>query len=139
MALNTQFSFSQGIDMVQTVNYFNEKLGQDVRLDVVKGSIVAKYFEDGEMFREDKVLCKLLDHGEIGYDAVNRIFYVNCEGNALCVDRKLYQRKIRREYVRLSFPVSLNASEAAGMENALRHMIRLVTERKYQSNEPFEK
>jgi len=35
MALNTQFSFSQGIDMVQTVNYFNEKLGQDVRLDVV--------------------------------------------------------------------------------------------------------
>jgi len=64
---------------------------------------------------------------------------VNCEGNALCVDRKLYQRKIRREYVRLSFPVSLNASEAAGMENALRHMIRLVTERKYQSNEPFEK
>ena len=131
-------ALAQGITMEETLAYVNDKVGPAVEVDVARGSIVAKYFKDGEMYREDKVLCKRLDHSEIDYDISNRIFYVNCQGNALCVDRQLYQRKIRREYVRISFPVDLSGAEIEGMKKALKHMIRLVTEKRYENDEPFE-
>lgn len=128
----------QGITMEETLAYVNGKVGPMVEVDVTRGSIVAKYYKDGEMYREDRVMCKKLDHSEIDYDTANRMLYVNCEGNALCVDRQLYLRKIRREYVRISFPVDLNGTEIEGMKKAMKHMIRLVNEKKYENDEPFE-
>ncbi len=139
LTLQTSNSNAQSISMEATLNYVNDKLGPDIKVEVARGYIIAKYYESGELYREDKASCKTLDISEIGYDKENRIMYVNCEGNALCVDRTLYQRKIRREYVRLSFPVTLDERSANGMKNAMTHMIRLVNERKYESNEPFEK
>jgi hypothetical protein len=124
--------------MEETLAYVNGKVGPMVKVDVARGSIVAKYYKDGEMYREDRVMCKKLDHTEIDYDQANRIFYVNCQGNALCVDRQLPLRKIRREYVRISFPVELKGSEIEGMKKAMKHMIRLVNEKRYESDEPFE-
>jgi hypothetical protein len=134
----SQHAAAQSITMDETLAFVNNKLGKEVKIEIVRGSIVAKYFNGGEMFREDIAPCKLLDHSEINYDTANRIFYINCEGNALCVDRILYERKIKRQYVRISFPVDLSDADVASLQKAMKHMIRLVVERKYQSNVPFE-
>jgi len=129
---------NQGIDMEETLLYINSKLGAVCQIDVIRGVLIAKYWEDGEQFREDQVLCKSLDLNSMSYDPKLKIFSIDCKGTSKCVDRQLFIRRIQRDYSRISFPVTLDAKSEEGMKRAVKHMVNLVLDPKYESNEPFE-
>ena len=130
--------FSQGITMEETLEYINRKLAPHSKVDVLRGVIVAQYFDAGTLVREDQVLCKSLNINAIKYDSENRILSIDCSGSQKCVDRQLFVRKIQRDYNRLSFPVTLDSKSMEGMQKAITHMIRLVLDPKYESFDPFE-
>lgn len=130
--------FSQGISMEETLEYINRKLGPQSKVDVLRGIIIAQYFDGPTLVREDQVMCKALDINTIKYDYENRILSIDCSANQKCVDRQLFVRKIQRDYNRLSFPVTLDAKSTDGMKNAITHMIKLVLDPKYENLDPFE-
>ena len=129
---------AQEITMEQTLTYINSKIGPIGNIDVIRGVIIAKFTEGVDIYREDQVLCKSLDLNSMGYDANQKVFYINCNGTSKCVDRQLFMKKIQRDYARLSFPATLDAKSVAGMKKAFTHMIKLVLDPKYESSEPFE-
>ncbi len=129
---------AQEITMEQTLTYINGKIGPIGNIDVIRGVIIAKFTEGIDIYREDQVLCKSLDLNSMGYDATQKVFYINCNGTSKCVDRQLFMKKIQRDYARLSFPASLDPKSVAGMKKAFTHMIKLVLDPKYKSSEPFE-
>ena len=131
-------SGAQNIDMEQTIDYINRKLGGAVTIEVKRGYIISKYFDNGELYREDHVSSKDLNINSIKYDAENRLLLIDCRNNLDCVDRQLYIRKISRSYGRISFPVSVNAKSADGLTKAFKHLLKLVENPKYESDEPFE-
>jgi len=129
---------AQDITMEETLSYINGKFGSICQLDVLRGVLIARYFEGSEVFREDQVLCKSLNLSSMNYDKELRMFTVDCSGTTKCVDRQLFVRKIQRDYNRISFPVTLDARAEAGMKKAFTHMISLVLDPKYKSSDPFE-
>ena len=133
-----QKSDGQDISMEETLNYVNGKFGSTCQLDVLRGVLVAKYYDGTEIFREDQVLCKSLNLNSMNYDKELRMFTIDCNGASKCVDRQLFVRKIQRDYNRISFPVTLDAKSEAGMKKAFFHMFNLVLDPKYKSDEPFE-
>jgi hypothetical protein len=136
--LNLSFVYGQEISMEQTLNYLNNKFGGVCQIDVLRGVVVARYFDGGELIREDQVLCKDLNLNSMYYDKGSRIFAIDCNSGRKCVDRQLFIRKIQRDYNRISFPVVLDAKGEQGMKNAMTHMIKLVLDSKYSSSTPFE-
>jgi len=129
---------AQEISMEQTLTYINGKISPIGNIDVIRGVIIAKFTEGVDIYREDQVLCKSLDLNSMGYDATQKVFYINCNGTSKCVDRQLFLKKIQRDYARLSFPATLDPKSVAGMKKAFTHMIKLVLDPKYESSEPFE-
>lgn len=129
---------AQDIDMEQTLNYINGKLRPVSELTVDRGIIVSRYFNNGQIVREDQVMCKDLDMSSVNYDNQAGILSINCKTGNKCVDRQMFVRKIQRDYGRISFPVKLDPKSASGMQKAFTHMISLVLDSKYKSSEPFE-
>jgi len=129
---------SQDITMEQTLAYINAKLGAGYEVDVNRGIIVARFSQGTEVFREDQVLYKTLDMTSMKYDSEHKLFIINCKGGTKCVDRQLFIRKEQRDYSRISFPVTLDATGIEGMKKAFSHMIKLIADVKYKSSEPFE-
>jgi hypothetical protein len=129
---------SQDIDMEQTLNYINGKLRPVSELTVDRGIIVSRYFNNGQIVREDQVMCKDLNMSSVNYDSQAGILSINCKTGSKCVDRQMFVRKIQRDYGRISFPVKLDPKSASGLQKALKHMVNLVMDPKYKSSEPFE-
>lgn len=129
---------AQNITMEETLEYLNRKLQPVCGVTVDRGILVARYYDQGVLVREDQLFCKSIDLSTMGYDSKNRLFIINCSNNAKCVDRQLIIRKIQRDYHRISFPVTLDAKGTEGMKRAFTHMVRLVLDTKYQNDEPFE-
>ena len=136
--LLNQRSEGQDISMEETLLYVNGKFGSVCQIDVLRGALIAKYYDGTEIYREDQVLCKSLNLNSMNYDKEQRLFIIDCNGTSKCVDRQLFVRKIQRDYNRISFPVTLDARSEAGMKKAFTHMFNLVADPKYKSNEPFE-
>ncbi|MGR6087028.1 MAG: hypothetical protein ACU4F9_02540 [Arcticibacter sp.] len=129
---------AQDIDMEQTLDYINGKLRPVSELTVDRGIIVSRYFKNGQIVREDQVMCKDLDISSINYDNQAGILSINCKTGNKCVDRQMFIRKIQRDYARISFPVKLDSKSSTGIQKAFKHMISLVLDPKYKSSEPFE-
>lgn len=129
---------AQNITMEETLEYLNRKLQPECGVTVDRGILVARFYDKGVLVREDQLFCKSIDLGSMRYDHENRLFIINCSGNAKCVDRQLIIRKIQRDYQRISFPVTLDAKGTEGMKRAFSHMVKLVLDTKYQNDEPFE-
>lgn len=129
---------AQDISMEQTLTYVNGKFGAVCQIDILRGVLIAKYFDGSEIFREDQVLCKSLNLNSMNYDKELRMLTIDCNGTTKCVDRQLFVRKIQRDYNRISFPVTLDSKSEAGMKKAFNHMFNLVSDPKYKSDEPFE-
>ena len=138
VALVSNDTKAQEIDMEQTLSYINGKLRPVSELTVDRGIIVSRYFKNGQIIREDQVMCKDLDMSTVSYDNQAGILSINCKTGNKCVDRQMFVRKIQRDYGRISFPVKLDANSASGMQKALKHMVNLVMDPKYKSSEPFE-
>lgn len=130
--------FAQGITMEATLEYINSKLQPVCQISVDRGILVSRCYEGETIIREDQVLCKSLELSSMNYDSKSKIFAINCNGTDKCVDRQMFVRRIQRDYARISFPVTLNASAESGMKKAFTHMIKLVLDPKYSSDEPFE-
>lgn len=129
---------AQNISMEQTLEYLNRKLQPVCGVTVDRGILVARFYDQGVLVREDQLFCKSIDLSNMRYDSENRLFIINCSNNAKCVDRQLIIRKIQRDYQRISFPVTLDAKGTEGMKRAFTHMVKLVMDTKYQNDEPFE-
>jgi hypothetical protein len=74
-------AFAQVITMEQTVNYINSKLGKQCKIEVVKGNIIAHFFEKNEEFRKDKAPVKELDMIRIGFEPEENIFFIPCNNH----------------------------------------------------------
>lgn len=129
---------AQDISMEETLQYVNGKFGSVCQIDVLRGALIAKYYDGSEIYREDQVLCKSLNLNSMNYDKELRMLTIDCNGTSKCVDRQLFVRKIQRDYNRISFPVTLDTRSESGMKKAFTHMFNLVADPKYKSAEPFE-
>ena len=131
---------AQEITIKQTITYINEKLAPRCSIDVIKGVLVTVYKEGGEVMREDQVSIGDLDISSVKFNATENMLTINCKGfpGKKCVTKDLYQVKKSNYFPRTSFEVYLNEKSAEGLKNAFIHLIRLITEPKYKSSEPFE-
>ena len=135
-----ELSTAQEITMKQTIDYINGKLSPRCIIDVVKGNLIAVYKDGVQTVREDEVNLGDLDISSIKYDLKENIFSINCKGAPAkkCVTRDLHLLERSNYYPRTSFEAYLDTKSAEGMKRAFTHMIRMVVESKYKSNEPFE-
>jgi hypothetical protein len=129
---------AQGITMKETLDYLNGKLGSCCSVDVIRGVLVAAYRDDGQVVREDQVAVGDLDLAGMTYES--GMFAITCKGapSKKCVSRDLPLLDVYRSYSRISWPVTLPPAGVDGMKKAFTHLIRMVTDRKYESDEPFE-
>lgn len=135
-----KFSTGQEITMVETLAYINQKIAPSCSIDVNKGAILAVYKDGGQMVREDEVNISDLDMNTMKYDFTEKMFAINCKGgpSKKCVSRELPLLEVYRGYARISFEVNLDEKGANGLKKAFTHMMRLVMEPKYKSEEAFE-
>ncbi len=129
---------AQGITMKETLDFLNGKLGSCCSVNVIRGVLVAEYRDGGEVVREDQVGVADLDLAGMAYES--GLFSIACKGAPAkkCVSRDLPLLDVYRSYARISWPVSLQPAGVESLKKAFTHQIRLVTDRKYESDEPFE-
>ena len=130
-------SFSQEITVEQSVEYINNKLKPYSELTVDRGILASRYFNNGVLVREDQVMCKDLELSSMRYDSDYGLLTIDCK-KSKCVDRQMFVRKIQRDYSRISFPVGPDPKGHQGLQNAISHLVKLVTIPNYQSSTPFE-
>lgn len=125
-------SYSQSPGSRETVDYINKKLEGKCKIHLVGATIVAEYYsQDGTKIRQDKVSSGGLDTA-MKFDPAEQILSVPClKVEGYCVTRTLYIQKIKRPYLRFSFPVN-DEIEANEIRNAFRHLIRVLSEPKYK-------
>ncbi len=130
----------QGISMKETISYINGKFESGHSIDVIRGVVIAIYKEKGDVVREDQVSAGDLDTSHMAYDGQARIFSIDCKGapSRKCVTRDLPMLDVYRSYARISWPATLDARSVSGLRKAFTHLVLLVTDRKYESSEPFE-
>jgi hypothetical protein len=125
-------AFGQSPDMKSTLDFVNQTLGNSFEVSVEKGFLNVKFFDGGDLFREDNAACKDLDPKKITYNATDKVFSVNCLTGRDCVIRVYHIREIRRDYGRISFARELSASEVEKLTLAFSHMIKMVNDPKYK-------
>lgn len=127
-----QFSYSQSPGSRETVDYLNKKLDGKCKIHLVGATIVADYYsQDGTKTRQDKVSSGGLDTAMV-FDATEQVLSAPClKVEGYCVTRTLYIQKIKRPYLRFSFPVT-DETQANELRIAFRHLIRLLSEPKYK-------
>ncbi len=133
-----QNSYSQSPGSRETVDYLNKKLEGKCKIHLVGATIVADYYsDDGTKIRQDKVSSGGLDTA-IVYDSSEQILSAPClKVEGYCVTRTLFIQKIKRPYLRFSFPVD-NPVQAYEIRIAFRHLIRLLSEPKYKDEITFD-
>lgn len=129
-----------GISIEETKNYLNSKLNPKVTVDVKNTRLILTYIKDGEAFRKDQVYCAELDIATLKYVPEEQNIYVKCGADTKdCVVREIYKDKITRNYARTGIDVSgMDEKSINGIQNALRHLINLMIDVKYESTVPFE-
>lgn len=134
----SNFSLAQeNITMQQTLDYMNEKFGGKYVISINYGVVIASYFDGSEKYREDQASIKDLDTARVYYNSKTKMLIVGCANpQKKCVTREFLGKRLF--YGRISFPVSYSQKTTDGLVKAFKHMIRLVNEKNYQSNEPFE-
>ncbi|HRV52246.1 MAG TPA: hypothetical protein P5162_04075 [Bacteroidia bacterium] len=134
----SNFSMAQeNITMQQTLDYMNEKFGGKYVISINYGVVIASYFDGSEKYREDQASIKDLDTARVYYNSKTKMLIVGCANpQKKCVTREFLGKRLF--YGRISFPVSYSQKTTDGLVKAFKHMIRLVNEKNYQSNEPFE-
>jgi hypothetical protein len=125
-------------DMEQSLQYVNAELGTSFEVTVERGTLIVKYFQSGELFREDQALCKDLDPAKVLYSATDKVLAVNCLTGRDCVIRVYHIREIRRDYGRISFAKELDPGSASGLSRAFAHIIKMVNDTKYKESVTFE-
>jgi hypothetical protein len=132
--------YSQNITMEQTLTYINKKLEGQCKIEVIKGVIIARFFEKNEEFRKDKAAVKELEIQHAGYESEEKIFFIPCkEGIEECVERQLYAMKVKKYSSRLSFVTENNEKTIKGLTEAFGHLAKLVSgPATYSRTEPFE-
>lgn len=123
----------------ETVRYINKKLGGKCSVDVVHGVIQASFFEDGVLYRKDKVKFEALDIKKRAFEKEENIFFIPCHEEE-CVERKLLKDNIKKFYSRFSFALE-NPDEKTiqGLKNAFMHIYNLdFAPPGYQRTEPLE-
>lgn len=124
--------------MEETTSFINSKLGGKCTLEVIRGVINLKWYENGTLVREDKMDIRDVDSTAIAYVAEEQAVIIPCKkGKEECVDRKLLVSKKRKFYSRLNMLVDSEKNGQA-LSKALRHLIRLVLIQGYASAAPFE-
>lgn len=135
-------AFSQSpdtISMEETIGYISGKLGVKCSLNVVKGSLIVKFYDKEGMYREDKVDLQDIDENGIKYIEEEKAVILPCmKGKEECVDRRLILDKKRKFYSRLNFVWEGNKKSGDGLAKAFIHMTKLVKDSQYKSSTPFE-
>ncbi|HEX5001879.1 MAG TPA: hypothetical protein VFW78_05250 [Bacteroidia bacterium] len=131
-------SLGQTPGMEESLKYVNDKLGPMFEVNVVKGALQVKFYDNGTLFREDEAMCKDLDPKKVEYSQEDKILSVNCKTGLDCVTRVYHIREIRRDYGRVSFAKELDPKSAAALCKAFEHIIRMVNDNKYKSDIVFE-
>ena len=128
---------AQQISIDETINFINRILGDDVKLENKKGLTVS-FYKNGEIYRRDIVGLEDLDPETIKYSEEEKYISIHCYSAAEgCVDRKLFESKIRRGYKRITFPADVDESRQKLLIGAFDHLIRLYSDPDYEGNGSF--
>jgi hypothetical protein len=131
-------TWSQFINMDQTINYLNDKFDGSCIVDTKKADLVLKFYENNEEIRMDLASFDELDQESVIYNYEEKSLIIKCLDRQACVFRKLHKEKIKRYYKRINIPFEGDSISNKGLEKAFKHLILLVKYDSYKSNEPFE-
>lgn len=129
-----------GITIEQTKSYINNKLNGKCIIDVKNTRLILSYYNNDDIYRKDQAYCGELDLATLRYVPEENYIYIKCgEDIKDCVLREIYKDKITRNYTRTGVDVTgLDERSIAGLQKAFTHLIKLMTNVKYENNEPFE-
>jgi hypothetical protein len=130
---------AQNITMETTMKYINKNLGNKSSIEIIRGILIFKVFEKGELFREDKMAIREVDEKAIAYKPDEKAVIIPClKGEEECVIRKLYANNIKKPYSRLNIMIDQGDKKGESMAKALIHAVMLTKDPKYKSSVPFE-
>lgn len=127
------------ISHVETMRYINKKLGGKCSLEVTRGIMNASYFEDGELYRADKVKFEALDIKKKSFEKDTKVFFIPCLEEE-CVERKIIKGNTKKYYSRISFSLDhMDEKGVDGLMKAFQHIYNLdFAPPGYERTQPFE-
>ena len=136
-------AFAQEITLTQTLAYLNNKFEGKCIFDCKHGTLYLECYKNAKKkkYREDIVKIEDLDVLSLVYSEDEKSFVIKCsDGYEKCINRTVYDtdKDIENRYNRMNILYEGDEKSKAGITNALTHMIRLINEPKYHSNQPFE-
>lgn len=139
-----------GITMEQTIEFLNDKLGNDLKIELIKRKqIVITFFKKGTVYKIDKIYLETLDTNNIVYSQEENMLILHCKDEKFlegslkkfrdgCVEREIPEKDMVGAYARSNINVGSDKKKIESIKKAFIHLAKLVQEEGYHSNAPFE-
>ena len=103
------YAHAQKAEIKETTDKINKLLGGKTIISFEKGELIVKVYKNGKLFRRDRAYVTYLNAGATEYLPDEWSVVLRCTRKAAdCVDRRLYVRKKRQQYSRLTILIKGN-------------------------------
>lgn len=146
-----QTAQQEGITMEQTIEYLNNKLGGDFKLELAHKNmqLVINFYKNSVLYKVDKIYLAVLDTNKVSFSDEEKLLILYCtdpdklEGKFKkykdgCVEREIIEKNMIGAYGRSNLEVGTDKKKIASLQKAFVHLIKLAQDEEYYSNVPFE-
>lgn len=147
----SQADQKEGITMEQTIEFLNNKLGKNYKLELARKNmqLVINFYKNSVLFKIDRVFIETLDTSKIYFSDEEKLMVLRCRdaeemtGNLKkyrdgCVEREILDKNIIGAYGRTQLDVGTDKKKIEGIQKAFVHLVRLAQDEEYRSSTPFE-
>ena len=128
-ALFSSYAHGQSGEIQGTIDKINKLLGGKTIVSFEKEELIVKVSKNGKLFRRDRAYVRYLNADATGYLPDEWSVVLRCARKAAdCVDRRLYVRKKRQQYSRLTILIKGNEGVKDELVDNFKKLIMLCQE-----------
>lgn len=141
----------EGITMEQTIEFLNNKLGKDFKLELARKNIqlVINFYKNSVLYKVDRIYIATLDADKVAFSNEEKALILRClEADKLegklrkfsdgCVEREVIEKNLIGAYGRTNLEVGSDKKKIESLQKAFVHLIKLSQDEEYHSSVPFE-
>ena len=140
-----------GITMEQTIEFLNNKLGKDFKLELAHKNmqLIINFYKNSVLYKIDRVFLGTLDTAKVSFSNEEKSLILRCrnadelEGKFKkfkdgCIEREIIDKNLIGNYGRTSIEAGTEKKKIASLQKAFVHLAKLAQDEEYSSNIPFE-
>lgn len=141
----------EGISMEQTIEYLNNKLGKDFKLELAQKNrqLIINFYKNSVLYKIDKIYLETLDTSKVSFSDEEKVLILRCkdaeelEGKLKkfrdgCIEREIIDKNLIGAYGRTNLEVGSDKKKIASLRKAFVHLIKLGQDEEYHSSIPFD-